>query len=80
MIGFYSLFSVTEEPWVTSGGTPISLSQTRRGSTLNTRTMDELLLEGQESGQIDLYTAYRPRADNTTSAIRTPRDYSSFSR
>jgi hypothetical protein len=24
--GFYSLFSVTEEPWVTSGGTPALLS------------------------------------------------------
>jgi hypothetical protein len=28
-IGFYSLFSVTEEPWVTSGGTPTLLLQTR---------------------------------------------------
>jgi hypothetical protein len=33
-VGFYSLFSVTEEPWVTSGGTPALLLQTRYGSTL----------------------------------------------
>jgi hypothetical protein len=33
-IGFYSLFSVTEEPWVTSGGTPTLLIQTGYGSTL----------------------------------------------
>lgn len=32
--GFYSLFSVTEEPWVTSGGTPTSLLRTRYGPTL----------------------------------------------
>jgi len=34
-IGFYSLFSITEEPWVTSGGTPNLLSQTLHGSTLS---------------------------------------------
>jgi hypothetical protein len=33
-IGFYSLFSVTEEPWVTSGGMPTLLFQTHYGSTL----------------------------------------------
>jgi hypothetical protein len=32
--GFYSLFSVTEEPCVSSGGTPTSLSGICHGSTL----------------------------------------------
>jgi hypothetical protein len=31
--GFYSLFSVTEDPWVSSGGTPTSLSGICHGST-----------------------------------------------
>jgi hypothetical protein len=44
--GFYSLFSVTEKPWVFSGGTSISVSLSRNKQVVHTRSMDELLLEG----------------------------------
>lgn len=59
--GFYSLFSVTEEPWVSSGGTPTSLSGICLGSQLllHIRKMDGLLLEGREgSGQLSFYTTF----------------------
>jgi hypothetical protein len=43
--------------------------------------MDELLLERQEeSGQLYLYTAFRPRANNTILAIHTPRNNTGFRR
>jgi Protein of unknown function (DUF3684) len=54
--GFYSLFSVTDEPHVTSGGTPHHSHEPTTVLLFHTRTMDELLLEGQEgSGQSCLY-------------------------
>jgi hypothetical protein len=74
-IGFYSLFSVTEEPWVTSGGTSTSLFLSVTVLLLHPRQMDELLLEGQEgSGQPFLYAVFKRHANKALSAIYTPRN------
>ena len=50
LVGFYSLFSVTEEPFVTSGGTyPIYLLQTEEASLItSSRSVDGILLERQK--------------------------------
>ena len=47
-VGFYSLFSVTEEPWVFSGGRVDLCLPFIDNPDAQCRSMDEFLLEGQE--------------------------------
>lgn len=46
-VGFYSLFSITEEPFVTSGGAYLYIQlRSAIAATLHFRSMDGFLLEG----------------------------------